>query len=159
LDKIPDECTYHIEAGDRASEPFQLTGVEPIRLAQGSPGLQVTPPEYVNPAVHPTLEVREVNHLSVLQYSTLRWSLQVTRLAHKSHLVWQREGESPVELPIAWKEGGLHGTVEFPTADKGRFAASLYLEDEHGIVSRPTLPGWTVWSDEPPLLLEPPFAP
>src|SRR5207253_1749467 len=78
LDKVAGDFTYFVEAGDAVSTTFRVTAVEPIELADGSPAVTLTPPEYARENVEPQT-VAGFGDLSALQYSRVRFEFHFTQ--------------------------------------------------------------------------------
>src|SRR5262249_17358839 len=86
LDKVAGDFSYRVEAGDRASETYQVTAVEPVELGDGTT-IAVTPPVYAR-ATLPQQQVEAFTDVAALQYSRLRFTFCFNRPAASAHLEW-----------------------------------------------------------------------
>jgi hypothetical protein len=146
---------YWVETPDLVSARFDVTVVEPIALAEGGVRVEVTPPPYVNREVWPAAEHRAAAPFAVLQYSTLRLGWRFDRPAQHAMVRFKQGGaERTIELPL--KDDGSGASWELLAAEVGPQSAQLILEAEHGVLWTHALPAWSVWADQPPLILQAP---
>jgi hypothetical protein len=161
LGEVRDNLGYHVESGRVVSESFHVIAVQPVALAPGSPACVLTPPPYVNPAVHPQQTLKNFSELSALQYSRVRLTFRFTRPAMAARLEVTaaeadgRAGKGWV-LPVTLSADRAAAALEMPALAVGSYGLRLHAEAEHGITFRHDLPPLTVWADEPPAFTERP---
>src|SRR5262249_51731013 len=107
MDNVVGSFSYRAEAGAARSDTHDITAVEPINLAAGSPALTVTPPEYAR-ATLPTETFTGFHELAALQHSTVRLEFRFTQPAEAAFLVWPDKPGRP---------GAPAGKDEFKPAD------------------------------------------
>jgi hypothetical protein len=153
---------YRIEAGHAASESFQVKAVEPLDLAAGLT-CTVTPPPYVNPAVHPEQTLQGSAAWSALQYSRIRVGFHFTRPAQAARLeVATRPAAGPrrtsvLAVPLAGDR--KTATLELPALPAGEYDLKLHTEAEHQIARSHALPALSIWPDGPPTFIVRPRLP
>lgn len=146
---VDEAISYRIEAGDLASATYQLTPVDPVALAPGSPSVTIMPPPYVDARAMPAREHTGLTPFSTLQFSRVRFEFAFDRPAQRATLRWRADGHDRV-VDLALSQDRTAAVWETLAGAAGPQAATLKLEAEHGIVSEYALPAWSVWVDEPP---------
>ncbi|MCI0741375.1 MAG: hypothetical protein L0Y72_20275 [Gemmataceae bacterium] len=156
LDQLASDLSYQVEAGEASSALYALRVVEPVQLAADSPVIQVVPPPYTSPEIHPPHSSRHFSDFSALQFSMIRFECQLTRPAVLARIDWKTEAGEARTLPATWNwhEDKAAFTVLLPAKELGSFTGELVLEAEHAITTRYALPRWKVWRDDPPIILE-----
>jgi hypothetical protein len=155
LAAVETSARYWVETADLASEVFDLTVVEPIVLAAGTPKVEVTPPPYVVPESLPVVQRSGQTPFTALQYSRVRFDFEFDRPAQRATVRGKQAAAAGViELPLS--DGGRRARWEFVAAEPGPHSAELVVEAEHGVTWVHPLPAWSVWIDMPPLATQAP---
>jgi hypothetical protein len=159
LGQVQASLDYHVESGRVASDTYHITAVEPVALAPDSPTCRITPPAYVNPAVHPEQTRQNVTDLSILQYSRVRLTFRFNRPARAARLEVTARGRQGKTwtLPMTPAAERPEAVALLPAMAVGEYSLTLHTEAEHGITSRHELPALTVWGDEPPVFTQQPL--
>jgi hypothetical protein len=157
LDKVAGDFAYFVEAGDAVSATYRVTAVEPIELADGSPAITITPPDYARETVEPQT-VAGFADLSALQHSRVRFEFHFTRAVRTATLHWQPRGKDAQSAPAATHRleltpDGLDAVLDLPAVADGTFR--LAATGEH-TASAADLGSQhlTVKPDEPPAFLK-----
>lgn len=145
------DVTYHVEAGELASDPFQLAVVDAIELAK-APAVQVTPPPYVNPEFMPVRTWTDGGPFSAAEFSRIRLTLEFTALPVRVQLMVSDalSADALAEPIVVLTANGRTASVDLPAERCGTFACALRIEGEHGITTTVALPGWSVRPDGMP---------
>lgn len=156
LDRVPGDFSYHVEAGLAVSPDYQVTAVEPVDLAAGSPTITITAPEYARKNVD-AQTVQGLADLTALQHSQIHFDFRFNRPALAAHLEWKpRAGETTKDkdlaatvLPLELSAGGSTAQLNLPAQADGTF--TLVLDAEHGIRTELEPRLLTVKVDQPPV--------
>jgi hypothetical protein len=125
----------------------------PVKLTE-EPQVTITPPAYVNPAVHPVQGARGFNDLSVLQYSTIAFRFRFDRPVESGSVELKTENRVVGTNPSQVTADGLTGTFSIPSLEPGSFRMTLILKGKDKAVSKHELPALEIWRDEPPRFTE-----
>jgi hypothetical protein len=155
LDRVAEDFTYAVEAGEAVSDPHAVTAVQPADLDPDRSTVTVTPPAYARDAVR-TESAQGVADVTVLQHSRLHFDLAFTRPVVTAVLQWlppaARENTVPRVIPVTLAADRQGGQVELPAAFGCSF--QLVLEVEHGIRTEIGPRVLTVQPDEPPVFVK-----
>ncbi|HZT82849.1 MAG TPA: hypothetical protein VFA26_21640, partial [Gemmataceae bacterium] len=92
VDNVAGNFRYRVEAGAARSDTHEITAVEPINVAGGSPAVTITPPGYARPAFEPQ-QLQGFHDVSALQHSKVRLEFRFTQPAKKAVLSWPGKAE------------------------------------------------------------------
>ena len=143
------DTQWRLRVGSRTVGPFRFRAIDPAKLVQTR--VELRTPAYAS-ALHPSQILENPSTFAALQYSEVAWSFRLDRPAHS--------------VRVHHVVGGVTQTTPLPVIDDvwtwrtvadrlGQHEAILETKVEEGVTWRTPLASWSVWSDHPPLIVEP----
>jgi hypothetical protein len=144
-----DETSWRLQVGSRIVGPFRLRAIDPAKLLQSN--VTVAAPPYAS-ANFPEISLKDPTTFSALQYSRVEWTFRLDRSA-RAVRVHHTLGGIQQATPLSC----VDGTCVWKTvADRpGHHEAILETEVEEGVKWKTPLASWSVWADQPPVIVEP----
>src|SRR5207302_1804470 len=101
IESVAEDFCYHVESGAALSVDYQITAVEPINVAAGSPTLTITPPAYAR-RTFSTETLAGFHDVPALQHSRIRLDVRFTQPAREALLQWPTDQQSKDKVhPLA----------------------------------------------------------
>ncbi|MBL8796026.1 MAG: hypothetical protein JNM56_19145 [Planctomycetia bacterium] len=152
IDRVAGDFTYRVVAGQAVSPVYQVTAVEPVELAPGSPRIVVSPPAYALKNLEPR-SLQAVQDFSGMQLGTAQLRFEFRRPALAAVLRWTAaDVRHARELPVALAADGQSAEASLPLTEAG--SLQLILTGPHGIVTETPACRVNVQPDQPPAFLQ-----
>jgi hypothetical protein len=152
--KVTADVSYRVEAGNAVSDTFGLTAVMPVELANESPEVRVTPPEYAR-NVRSTETRHGLADLTALRHSEVGFDFRFSRPAVAATLEWSttrlKAGKDASSHTLTLTPDRLGASFTLPAGANGSYR--LVLEAEHGIRTELRGGDLAVIEDQPPKFL------
>jgi hypothetical protein len=174
--KVTGDGSYRVEAGDAVSDTFRIRTVVPVELAEDSPAITITPPQYARETVSDQ-NLNGLADLAALKHSDVTFAFRFTRPAVAARVEWTvnvvkateqgppqpsepaaqpAAGSGPAPktttLPLAFADDRRSATLTLPAAANGTYR--VVLEAEHGILTELDAKTLTVRPDQPPQVVK-----